>query len=374
MIHLFDKIYLKFSEFTEESGLAVVISKDGNLPISELVQNGSILFYFQDYFELVGEQAMFTEFTDFLQFLKDKRQTISIYADQEAFPRIFVEFFSTILQHPTHEELLNLYRSYLFKFNFMHKGFHSKDEFSYEKYLPKLDIWNKIPLNLRDDHNLKFVSQLSEKLGVEFLLASYLCNGAYKNSLKESIRPLLRKDLEKYLYELKEIILVHLLHRPFIEQFKLSQDYNLENFEEIIEEKSPLIQVFFEKSIWIRPEMRAQSSSKNIRFENINEGHIQAMSAFSKIAGCIWSEESCYQFTKSDINKLQFIPFLQNLDDEGLSKIIEVESAFINAAGCFFSIDLVTVNHYLIHTILDRYNNKDLGYLKRFTLKGPCLP
>ena len=63
-------------------------------------------------------------------------------------------------------------------------------------------------------------------------------------------------------------------------------------------------------------------------------------------------------------NKFEF----EITTDELLDKIIETESEFEHAAGSFFSIDLETVNHYLITAILESNKLEDKSFIERHAL------
>jgi hypothetical protein len=207
---------------------------------------------------------------------------------------------------------------------------------------------------------------------VEFLLATHLLNGSLTEDLKYSILPLLRKDLEKYLFELKEILLVHVLHRPFMNQFGLTREYSIFNWRQLLsEEQHPSIRVFFDPAIWVTEGMAKQSSRRNIRLENIGLEQIAALKQFNELAGGRWEEEKVYQFVKSDVTKLDFLPLITEFSDAGLKRMLEVETGFQNAAGSFFSIDLVTVNHYLVNHCLNASASGNTDELTWLAIRQP---
>jgi hypothetical protein len=43
-----------------------------------------------------------------------------------------------------------------------------------------------------------------------------------------------------------------------------------------------------------------------------------------------------------------------------------MESTYDNESGSFFSLELETVNHYLIHSLLDAKSNADGAFLSRY--------
>jgi len=110
------------------------------------------------------------------------------------------------------------------------------------------------------------------------------------------------------------------------------------------------------------------SSRNNISLTEITEEDIENFKEFTIISGSVWNEESIYSFVKSDINKLDFLGCFTDFTDELLDKIIETESEFEHAAGSFFSIDLETVNHYLITAILESNKLEDKSFIERHAL------
>ncbi len=52
--------------------------------------------------------------------------------------------------------------------------------------------------------------------------------------LKTVMRILVKKDLEKYLYELKETFFVHILTKRFTETLDLDKTYDFTNYDEIL--------------------------------------------------------------------------------------------------------------------------------------------
>jgi len=376
MFHLFKRVYLTFSELRDQPGLGIILSSQKQAPsLKNLLDSKSLLEYSTSINELLGADKKYPQEIDFFEPLMHHNRPVVIYADVESFNHLFVLWLKLILKKPDPLAVYNFYKATLFKFKFLHEASYDVPLNVSDDYLLSeeefKDLFSKTKVTSSEAQITNFVHAYASYLSVEFLLASYLSEQSYKEELKKSITPLLKKDLEKYFYELKEIIIVHLLHRPFTRQFKLDREVNFSNFEEIINSNDPALKVLFDERIWRYQGMRTQTSGSNVNFENITPDDIHHLKAYSLKAGCAWSEESCYQFTKSDVNKLEFIKCFRDFSDEDLNKLIEVEASFINAAGSFFSIDLQTVNHYLIHHLLDAWKNNDHSFLTAYSLRSP---
>jgi len=218
-----------------------------------------------------------------------------------------------------------------------------------------------------------FVDNVRHDISVEFLLATYLSLShrsaqdellltqlaEARNALKKSIRPLVVKDLEKYLYELKEIVLVHMQRRELREAMGSTIEYDFSNFSDFINDPAPIVRTFFKQEIWGSSGLGTPSSNGLINFGAISDEDIENLREFTRIAGSIWEEENFYSFIKSDVIKLDFVPFLREdtLSNAALNAILNFELNSNHAAGSFYSIDVSTVNNYFVDFILGEFKN-----------------
>ena len=207
-------------------------------------------------------------------------------------------------------------------------------------------------------------------LSLEYLLATYLANGKMKKELKTVMQILVKKDLEKYLGELKETFFSHILTQRFMSKLNLNKTYDFTNYNEILNDDSEYPTVFMSPLIWKLPFLAKPTSGKNIQFNNITNKDIQSFGKFANIIGTTWEEGKQLEFVNADISKLDFIEYIQGegMTDEQLDNIIEVESSYDHEAGSFFSIDLETVNNYFIQAILDAHKAKDVEFLKQYSI------
>jgi hypothetical protein len=340
-----------------------ILSKRQIPEAAEKSRQGKLLFYSPDLPSWIGSDPFLGTWNRWMEFLYEQEEKVVILCDPQSLATLFKAWCVTLFGGRSNYPL---YRSSVLRFQYFYQHFLSQRP-------PEDGMLQPLTSQQFDAIALPFKIQPWPKakaahLSVEFLLANYLIDGSYKIELKQAILPLLKKDLEKYLYELKEILYVHLLHETFIEQFKLSKKYSLEDFDHLLSnELHPSIKVFLDPKIWITQGMAPQSSGKHIRLEVISQEHIEAFRQFNEFAGGRWEEEKIYQFVKSDIHKLEFLKILHAFSDDDLEQLLSVEAGFQNASGTFFSIDLVTVNHYLIHHTLNLRNHhrtRELEWLR----------
>ena len=207
-----------------------------------------------------------------------------------------------------------------------------------------------------------------DRLNVELLLASYLTDGSHKEELKTSIKPLIKKDLEKYLDELKEIFWTHIMTNRFTDVIGVPEK-NIDNISNILGSTNKWVQLFTRPSLWRTPYLVSISSEKNnVKWDNLNDEDIADLKEFVVLSGQTWNEGKGYEMVKSDIGKLDFLSVFTDdtISDEMLNNIINTEATFYHAAGSFFSLDLETVNNWLITELLQKRD--DASFVSKYAL------
>jgi len=363
MLHLFKKIYLDIDENLNTFRDRIVISKNHGYRVSSDLENsfdGKLFYFSLSLEELIGENKTFSSFVDMMNQislkLEERNKPIVIYSDSENFLKILINWYKLVLKEPKCDECYSLLKSYSFKENLFSNGrmriSHTQYYLNFEKNLFD-SLFEIININKTEKEN--FVKENKKFFSIEFLLASYLFDGSSSEDVKKILKVLIKKDLEKYFYEIKEILLVHLLRKAFQQKLQTTKVYDFSNFYDIVNDESPLVKVFFKKEIWNNEGLFKPSTSGNIKFENITDEDIDNFIKFTEISGEEWEEENFYRFNKSDKYKLTFLKHITKdvMTDEELKEIIDFELKGNHAAGTFYSIDLETVNHYFIDFVLN---------------------
>jgi len=382
MLHLFKKVYIEFDTKISIDYDRIVISESNGVPMLEAldrVSEGELIAYGQSLEDVVGDGNVYPTLVDLLTTLSARvestNKTTIIFADEANYLKIVALWFKMLLPHATSEVVYNILKSHVFSeemFSNSRFSLSSVEADFNRNVLVGLSEFTTIfdavlPLNAAA---ISFISSVKPQLSVEYLFASYMFDGSNKEEFKASIKPLISKDLEKYLYELKEIVLVHILNPRLQEQLSASQTYTFDNLDEIVNDTSPLISVFFKPEIWNKQGLVMPTSSGSVNFKGITAEDIENIRQYATIVGSLWEEEKPYTFIKSDIMKLDFIPFLQSdtISDTSLDAIINFELTKEHTAGSYNSISIGTVNHYLVDHIIFSYNNGDIEAIKPFTL------
>ena len=373
MFHLFNKIYLAHENIIDVNFDRVVISTANGVAARDYLQahHGQLLSYGQSMTDLIGSDKTYSSFTNMLTTLATKSsetgKRIVIYVDNNNFTKFIVNWYKTVFANPDETATLNLINSNIFKYKVFNRGrFVKVTEGSLASQIELKDFYTEWSNISAPSDRATFVSTYKSGFNVELLLATYLNNGNEKAELKSVIQTLMKKDLEKYLFELKEIFFVHYLNSSFATKLNLAKSYNLENQSDIMDDTTTYAELFLNRRFWQYEYMNTASAGENVNFTEITSTDVTNLKAFTTISGSSWNEENVYTHIKSDVNKLDFLDIYTDFTDARLTALLDAEATFENAAGSFFSIDLETVNHYFVQTILE--NKDNTTYLAKYSI------
>ena len=382
MLHLFKKVYVATDNIIDVGFDRVVVSfEHGHDTLEDLkkVMGGELIAFAQDWSKLIGSKnTAFIDTADIFDKLGDHcdktGKRVIIYCDNKALCTIMALWFKTIFKKTNKAAAVDLLESMIFKYKVFNRGRFSGNNGNTDveheidiSAFPKIFEGAQKP---SAEKRKKFLDENKGALSLEPVLATYLSTGKMKKELKGIIKILIKKDLEKYLYELKEIFFAHILTQRFTKDLDLDKVYDFTNYDEVLKDTSEFPSLFLNNKIWKTPYMNIASSGKNINFHAITKKDIKSFAKFNKISGQCWNEESIYEFIKSDVSKLDFIECITSVEmsDKQLNMILETEATYEHAAGSFFSIDLETVNSYFVQALLDAYLAKDKKFTDQYAI------
>lgn len=382
MLHLFKKVYVATDNIIDVGFDRVVVSfEHGHDTLEDLkkVMGGELIAFAQDWSKLIGSKnTAFMDTADIFDKLGDHcdktGKRVIIYCDNKALCTIMALWFKTIFKKTNKAAAVDLLESMIFKYKVFNRGRFSGNNGNTDveheidiSAFPKIFEGAQKP---SAEKRKKFLDENKGALSLEPVLATYLSSGKMKKELKGIIKILIKKDLEKYLYELKEIFFAHILTQRFTKDLDLDKVYDFTNYDEVLKDTSEFPSLFLNNKIWKTPYMNIASSGKNINFHAITKKDIKSFAKFNKISGQCWNEESIYEFIKSDVSKLDFIECITSVEmsDKQLNMILETEATYEHAAGSFFSIDLETVNSYFVQALLDAYLAKDKKFTDQYAI------
>ena len=327
--------------------------------------------------ELYGTEGKYEDLQDVLIAARDKSissdSPVYIYCDKESFYSIVSHWLKVALPYSNEDSAWRFVWSHLFKErNFVNSRLSATSRFasdlSFVDETMFRSAWQSV---VETDRDWVDFMQDIETLRVEFLLAGYFYDGRYADKLASSMTPLVRKDLEGLLYELKETMLVHMQRPIFQEMLGTDKIYTLDNLEEMVDDNSPLVQVMFDPLIWgaEKTSMYAASSKGTISLSQITDEQIELLKEFSDVTGKIWEENKWVTIQRSEIDKFDMIKMFRkgSLDIDDVNTIINYEiDGMEHVAGSFYSIDLRTVNTYFVDWIL--LNKDDTDAMKPYAI------
>lgn len=373
MFHLFKKVYLDYDEKINMSYDRMICSERfGGIEIGHGVDK-----YF--YGKVLASAKNTQEFGDFLDrliqcntALEEHDTSIFIYCDKESYYKLAITWMKVLLPSCTVAAGWKFFKSHVFKeSNFVNsrlsgKGRMLKGENDWDFIEAEFKTyWSEISVTkgVRVKYN-ELLNHAINSLRIEFLLAGYLYDGRYAENVAAAMTPLVRKDLEKFLYEQKEYILVQFQNKNFQNALGVvNGPYDFSNFYDMVNDPSPLVEVMFRENIWGDVGISTASSKGTINFENITDEDIENLRAFSRAATTVWNESEWYTIERGENAKFDFIKMFRDksvLNVEDLDTIIkyEIEQSTQNS-GSFYAIDLRTVNTYFVDFLLQNSENKD---------------
>ena len=362
MLYLFKNIYLELDCYTDYGNKRIIVSKNG---IENIPGDNNQLHYI-DKIENIGS------FFEYISKLAKKESNTWIYADTDSYLEIASIWLMNLLPNANNSDIYIFIKSQLIREKYFNPRpvdfvfFPIDIDSFYEKDIEKYT----------KNYSSNYISDLAynnkESLPIEFLLCSYLYNNTYKEELKRSIKPLMIQDIEKYLNEIKEILIIHPMKKSFQQKLKLKTVYDIYNIEKYFSDDNELVKIWFDNRIWYsKYETAFKNSKPKVKIHNITKSDISALKDASLQCGLEWVEEGIYSIIKSDIHKMDFIPMLQKeiMSDEDLNTIIKFELQMDHSAGSFYNLDNSKTNIHFIEHILQSYKEKNLENIRPYILR-----
>ena len=382
MLHLFKKIYLATDNIIDTNFDRVVVSDTHGLKELDIIkaQHGELFAYGADLPDIIGEDKKYSSIVNMFDTLSTKSNTsgkrIVIYADDEAFAKIISHWYKLAFANPDKTACQSLYENAVYRYQIFYKGRFSRNvgntDLSHTIDTTTFgDAFDNATIDATEKSN--FITAHKSGFSVEFMLATYFAGKTdILPDLKTAIKHLMKKDLEKYFYELKEIFWVHFQTKRFTDKLGFSKTYDWTNFKDIESEPSQYAVLMLNDRLWKYKYMNFATTGDNINIEKITADDVKLFEEYTEISGACWGEEEIYKHIKSDINKMAFLDIFDDgikvagFTDERLEALLEMEAKFENAAGSFFSIDLETVNHYFMQTLI--LNRTDTDFVSKYSI------
>ena len=371
MFYLFKKVYLASDSVIDTFRDRVVISSINGIKASQHIDMfpGALMACGHSVDEVIGPSKAFSNWYNFFKQLNDKTlatdKQVIVYCDNASLVKVWIAYAKYILANPDKDVCKALLESHVYRYEVFAKGRYSRNttntNIAFTIDQDNFDeAWDEISAPVNDDR-VNWLTINKDNLPVEYLLATYLKDGSYKDELKGQIKKLYSKDLEKWLLELKEIFYTHLTSSSLPTSLNLAKTYTFENAREVEDDTTTYGELFNNRRFWMYPYMNYASAGKNINFDNITTADIDNLKEFANKA------ETTFGSLVTEKDKLDNIAIVNgDFTDELLTSLINDEANFSNVAGSFFSIDLETVNHFFVGAILT--NKSDDTFLSKYSI------
>lgn len=253
----------------------------------QLVVHAQLLANASTVDDLIGEGKQFENFLTFLNELnrkvEDLGSSIVIYCDKEAYLQISCTWLKAILPNVTMDDAYGVVAANLFQTRML--GTSELTDFTRPYRSTMVDRFvtiqefNQYYTRTAVDSSLYagFVNLVRTGLSLEFILASYLYNGSYKDELKAIAHNQIKIGMQLFLYECKTFLIESLLNKQVMDQFSPTVEYTLGNLEQFITD--PAFDVWFEPSIWGVQSVAMPHTKSLIYFDRMTNSQVDKLVA-----------------------------------------------------------------------------------------------
>lgn len=290
MLHLFKRVYLELDNSIDLNVNRYVISKENGgallndlqaVVYAQLLDNASTID------ELIGPGKKFENFLTFLNELNRQvdvlQSSVVIYCDKEAYLQIACTWLKIVLPNITMDDAYGIVASNLFQTRML--GTSELADFTRPYRSTMVDRFVTIQefnqyystISVNPALYAGFVNLVRSGLSLEFVLASYLVNGSYKEELKAVAHNQIKIGMQLFLYECKTFIIESLLNKQIIDQFSPTVEYTFSNLEQFITD--PAFDVWFEPSIWGVQSVGVPHSKSLIYFDRLTNSQVDKLTA-----------------------------------------------------------------------------------------------
>jgi len=385
MLHLFRKIYLEQDINIDLDKDRIVVSEQCGVPnwnVLDTIGLGQLIFYGKNLYNL-NTPVSFLELLNILnERTKENNKTIYIYADKNNYYKILSLWYKIILPNATVNDVISFVKLF-----FDYKNFWKISRFyNFKKIWSTSPDWlfdrNKLEteynsLIINSDDYETFINENVGKFNIELLLASYLYNGSRKEELKAIMIPLLREELSKSLYGIREHFTYCLLNKKFLEKLGIVHTIDINNILYILEYDNPIIKTFYQNnSVWklnflshaAYDIMNNWGSDSMISFENITDEDIFNIKQFLINIGISETDSAGMEWRYL----LDLIPLVKSntITDEQLDQLINHQESqeSLVTTGTFYSISFPTVNTYFVQHIFNQFNEDNTEILAPYVI------
>lgn len=367
MIHLFHKVFISSDESIDVKNDKIIISENNarqdNFMFYEDMTQTKVLMYGRNFKVLELKPAEF--FQKCLNHAVQTNNRLVIYTDSNAMVEVLAHYYSMVLVDDSKDNVKRIIKAQLFNYNMFNRSIQSQLGFSTspnaEFTTLEMDAVLSRVYSERDQFSDYYINKLKSYQSLEFMLASYLYNGTYKEEFKNIFSKMYLNTINGVAYDIKEAVIINMMKPRFCEAIGLSQTYTTANLEDLESDRSKVGELLFKHPAW---------SSKYLTMDDtLNVTHIDdkfvngMLDLADKISKYFTTLELSY-----DVNKLSMYGLLKDFKDEYIDEIVRMEDEDVTIENPFFCSWLRTVNAFIMNEVTSNKDNKDA--LKPFVIKS----
>ena len=367
MLHLFNKLYIDFEETISLDFDRVIISPNNGYKLKEgitQIHGGNLIGSATSFDELIGAGKQYPNFYTFIHSLRNTENTTIIYTDKTNFYKVIANWYKVIMGGATASEVgryvkSNWYRAKIWSVSRRKKA-QSIVKISHADFDDSLleTEYNAVTVNNSDWVDFKLEN--ANRFSVELLLASYLYDGSRKSELKQSLKVLLKKQIESSLYEIKEDVVTNLNNQPYMTALGAST-YNIDTFYNAVNDAA--LAPFFKSEIWKSEYIKSGSSNSTMDLSAVTDTDVTKYKSVLTAMGlnATWIE--------GEMKLLDYIDFVNGdseMTDTQLDQIIQDEIDTPLKYGSFYGPSLESVNTYFVDYLLQQKKDNNTASLSPY--------
>jgi hypothetical protein len=359
----------------------IVVSKKNGYEMHDVLEkiSGGILYKFGTTLEKVFEDNPIKLFEEIIKFSRDRSRSFYIYADKNNLLKIQIMWFKLILKNPNLKSCYNIYKSNEFRYNLFQKAYYTTSKTNFSTPIEKFEKEFNSINGFKEIKKKSFTNKYSNKLGIEYQLATYFHSGKLKKELKETMAILLRKSFDDVLNEYKALFLSYYTSNIAAERVGLEKRYSFDDID-IFTDNSKIAEFFLSGRLWKSNELQKASGSGNFRFDKMTKEDHDTFAKFTVALGPDHARSDVldnYYYTNNSIfprcregYKWQFMSCILKgkFTDELLDRLLLVETNIDSAQNLFSNVHLETVNGFMVQHILRLNKNADQNELRKYVL------
>jgi|694.fasta_scaffold58746_3 hypothetical protein len=372
MFHLFSKTYIDIDAVIDNNENRIVISETCGFPMMEMLQPlyaGSNQSYGETFEDVVGEGKQFATFLDMMQFcysLNQEGKKVVIYCDQTAYMKIISHYFKTIFVNIDAESAYRISKANFSKeIMVTHRSIVGMSG-HYENWLPSLEVFTPLfnEVSVDDTQATIFLTNIGMQRSVEYLLASYIYNGSFKEELKNRIYLMINRHVEEVFDEVWRSIQINILKQSTQDKFNTG-NYNIDNITDVLND--PIFATIKSINAWRAARGGSNPGRTPLDLSTFTDEEIALIIKQAKIA-VLGSDTLEYPTIE---RKIFYIGILRNteLSDQELEDILDFELNPPDDQRFWPLKDEETINIFLADYVLEARKYERTSTLAPYLLK-----